>query len=488
MRQTRALATLCAIIFISLVVSLLHLNSNEFSSYIPQKAQDYFHYETPPSAEEISRLNGILTEFLSRPVLSYHDATLLNSQTCPVNGTNFDRNSVNGNSKKWADIPESQILAWRQDIVKYLRRKQIEAVGKATSASSSSNGQGNERKNKRGIVMAAGDRPSIIRARTSLRLLKSYNCTLPVEIFHFDSELSAPGLSHVLSDISELKNPDASSSGIHVTTRVVEQVSKGAGWKDFQIKGAAIQQSSFDDILYLDTDSYPLRNPEYLFEGREWRDTGLLLWPDYTKSHPTNPMWRLLGQPCRNEYEGESGQILISRTRHQDILWLIEYFALHHEEFYGFMGGDRESFRAAALLLGKSWTGPGRTNAIGGVKVPGDLRSGGHTMLQADPYGKWMFVHANLIKHSPFQRPLWSQVHRIRNDRFKEGTTYGNVDSPNDKLGDGVKVDVASNPKLVSAMSTFEGYDQSLVIIEEWDSYEELKGFEEKWYGFGGVH
>lgn len=489
MRQTRARATFSVLIFLAFIFSLLHLNSNDISHYIPQKAQNYFHYEVPPLSEEISRLNGILEEFLSRPILPYDEAVSLNSQTCPVEGTNFDRNAVHGNLKTWADIPESQIYAWREGIVTNLRRKQIEAAGKlASSSSSSGNEVGKERRGTRGIVMAAGDRPSLIRARTSLRLLKSYNCTLPVEIFHFDSELSAPALQSLLSDLSELKNSDSGSSGITVTTRVVNEVSKGTGWKDFQIKGAAIQQSSFDDILYLDTDSYPLRNPEYLFEGREWRDTGLLLWPDYTKSHPTNPMWRLLGQPCRNEYEVESGQILISRTRHQDILWLIEYFALHHEEFYSFMGGDRDSFRAAALILGKPWTGPGRMNAVGAAQIPGSPQSGGHTMLQADPYGKWMFVHANLIKHSHYKRPLWYQVHRIRDDGFKEGTTYGNIDSPNDKIGEGVKLDVAVNPRLVTSMSTFEGYDENLVAVDDWDSYEELKGFEEKWYGFGGVH
>lgn len=489
MRQTRALVIFGAIVFIALIVSLSHLNSDDLSSYIPQKAQNYFHYETPPDSEEISRLNGILEEFLSRPVLSYNDAVSMNSQTCPVNGTNFDRGAVDGNVKTWADIPSSQIYAWRKGITTNLRRKQIEMIGKASSSPlSNTDVPGMEKKINRGIVMAAGDRPALIRARTSLRLLKSYNCTLPVEIFHFDSELSAPALSSLLSDIKELQNSDSGTSGINITMRVVEDVSKGSGWKDFQIKGAAIQQSSFDEILYLDTDSYPLRNPEYLFEGREWRDTGLLLWPDYSKSHPTNPMWRLLGQPCRNEYEGESGQVMISRTRHQDILWLIEYFAFHHEEFYGFMGGDRDSFRAAALLLGKPWTGPGRMNAVGAAKIPGKPQSGGHTMLQADPSGKWMFVHANLIKHSQFAKPLWSQVHRIRDDSFKEGTTYGNIESPNDKIGEGVKLDVAVNPRLVTSMSTFEGYDEDLVAVEDWDSYEELKGFEEKWFGFGGVH
>lgn len=229
-RQTRALATFGAIIFIALVVSFLHLNLTEFSSYIPQKAQNYFHHETCLASDEISKLNGILEEFLSRLILPCNDAVSLNSRTCLVNGVNFDRNSMNGNSKKWADISSSQIFAWREGIVRHLCRKQIEALGKTLSSSSSSiNGLGDERKVKRGIVMAAGDRSALIRARTSLRLLISYNSTLPVEIFHFDTELSAPNLSSIVSDIVEQWGSGLDSSGTIVTKRVVKAVLKGAG-------------------------------------------------------------------------------------------------------------------------------------------------------------------------------------------------------------------------------------------------------------------
>ena len=161
----------------------------------------------------------------------------------------------------------------------------------------------------------------------------------------------------------------------------MEGITKGNGWKAFEIKGAAIQQSSFDDIIYLDTDSYLLQNPEVLFDSKSWKETGILLWPDYSKSNAANPLWRLVGQQCRNEYEGESGQIVISRSGHQDVLWLVEYFAIHYGEFYGFMGGDRDSFRAAALLLGKKWKGPGRLNAAAGVELQDNSTGGGHTML-----------------------------------------------------------------------------------------------------------
>ncbi|TVY82016.1 Alpha-1,2-mannosyltransferase MNN23, partial [Lachnellula suecica] len=449
--QTRHVAA--SILFVFVILSLLSWrNRNQIPEYL-EEAHDYFHPDEnqkppepasqsstplPPSDHETTNY-----EFLQRPLLSYEQAVEASSRSCPTKGVNFDAGSVSNNEQAWREIPTSRIESWRHDIAAYLDSKHAE--------------QGKEIRSKktggvRGIVMAAGDRAAVVRAQTNIRFLRSYNCTLPVEIFHFPNELSG----NEKSKLSDLSSTDESGHATKVTLRVVESISKGNGWKAFQIKGAAMQQSSFDEILYLDTDSYLLRNPEFLFEGKHWEETGLLLWPDYTKSHATNPLWRLVGQPCRNEYEGESGQILISRSRHQEMLWVVEYFALHHEDFYGFMGGDRDSFRAAALLLGKSWAGPGRLNAAAGVTLADKPREGGHTMLQADPDGRWLFVHANLIKHGRFPRPLWQRIHRAANDRYEQNTTYGSISVANQKLGDGVELFVQQAPKLETSFRVFE--------------------------------
>jgi alpha 1,2-mannosyltransferase len=487
--RTRIIAS--AIILLVIVFSFFcwkQWKANENPDHLRTGADDYSHPEEAQKTQPPDVVQG----FLQRPILSYAESVILNSKTCPTEGVNFDEGTVNDSEQKWRDIPSSKISDWRKGIAAHLDQKHREKQEKTRSESSpAKNGQGGETMGGRGIVMAAGDSAAVVRARTNIRLLRSYNCTLAVEIFHFPNELSAPEKS-LLEELSLLEQRSEEQQegpiGMKVSVRVVEGVRKGNDWKAFQIKGAAIQQSSFDEILYLDTDSYLLRNPGYLFESKHWKETGLMLWPDYTKSHATNPLWRLVGQTCRNEYEGESGQMLISRSLHQDLLWLVEYFAMHHHEFYGFTGGDRDSFRAAALLLGKKWTGPGRLNAAAGVVLKDYPHGGGHTMLQADPEGKWMFVHANLIKHARFSRPLWSRIHRIAEDKFSAESTYGDIHPPNNKLGDGVKLRVTYTPMMSTTLSTFEGYDEALVIVEDWDAYEELKGFEDKWFGFGGEH
>ncbi|KAI9055048.1 hypothetical protein LZ554_000014 [Drepanopeziza brunnea f. sp. 'monogermtubi'] len=462
----------------TLVVLSLLWNRMEIPDYVPETVHDYFHSEDASTSTSTSTSTpanqsrvDVAQRILALPLWTYDESVEASTPSCPTKGVNFDVGPVRDNAQQWRDIPSSQIMKWRREIADYLQKKTEE---KATAPKRGHGG--------RGIAMTAGDRNAVIRVRTSIRFLRSYNCTLPVEIFHFQSELS-PADKELLSELqTSAEGSDLDGGAGNVTFRVVEGVQKGDGWKDFQIKGAAIQQSSFDEILYLDTDSILVADPESLFESKAWEETGLLLWPDYTKSHPTSPIWRLVGQPCRNEYEGESGQMVISRSRHQDLLLVVEYMALHHDEFYGFMGGDRESFRAAALLLGKQWGGPGRMLAAAGAEGVG------HTMLQAGPDGQWMFVHANLIKHGMFPRPLWRQISRATQDRYAEGTTYGSIASPNDRIGEGVELRVQHESKLQTVMGTFEGYDDALVTVEDWDRYEELRGFEAKWERFGGVH
>jgi hypothetical protein len=205
--------------------------------------------------------SDVVQEFLQRPILTYAASVKLNSKTCPTEGVNFDEGAVKEQEEKWNRITPSKISRWRKDIAEHLYRKRNETQGEKKS--DATDGEGMELTKGRGIVMAAGDSSSVNRARTNIRFLRSYNCTLPVEIFHFRNEMSESD-KKLLEELSlPTENSDKKEevqSGMKVTVREVEGVRKEDLWKEFQIKGAAIQQSSFDEILYLDTDSYLLRS------------------------------------------------------------------------------------------------------------------------------------------------------------------------------------------------------------------------------------
>lgn len=53
--------------------------------------------------------------------------------------------------------------------------------------------------------------------------------------------------------------------------------------------------------------------------------------PDYWKTPSNNPMWAIMGVKCRNEWEMESGQMVIDKQRHLDVMLLVRYMMEHHD-------------------------------------------------------------------------------------------------------------------------------------------------------------
>ena len=57
----------------------------------------------------------------------------------------------------------------------------------------------------------------------------------------------------------------------------------------YQHTAAALLFSSFGEILYLDSDTFPVVNPDNIFDSWAFTSTGALLWPDFWK--PTESPW-----------------------------------------------------------------------------------------------------------------------------------------------------------------------------------------------------
>lgn len=127
----------------------------------------------------------------------------------------------------------------------------------------------------------------------SLRLLrKSYNSTLPAEVFHFPSE--SP---------SDAQVAEFASLGARVTSLEALDKAGGGRTKSFHLKGGALVAATkrFDEVLMLDSDNIPVRDPAFLFNSVEFRELGAVFWPDYWKDQPENVSSCL--QPLRAHVE-----------------------------------------------------------------------------------------------------------------------------------------------------------------------------------------
>lgn len=171
----------------------------------------------------------------------------------------------------------------------------------------------------------------------------------------------------------------------------------------YQYKMLAILMSKFENVMYLDSDLFPMRNVEYLFASKLYEDKGMFLWPDYW-TRTTNPLFyeiaehpvvenkmrysefdreqakksnqelpKLLTYTFRSsnfhDFEGslpnptsEAGVLLVNKSSHKRTLLLALYYNLFGPDFYyplmtqgGAGEGDKETFIAAAVVMGEPY-------------------------------------------------------------------------------------------------------------------------------------
>ncbi|CAF0913912.1 unnamed protein product [Rotaria sordida] len=132
-----------------------------------------------------------------------------------------------------------------------------------------------------GIVSSAyGAYNSCTRLIASLKLLRWLNCQLPVEIFSFHGELS----SDEITKLTQISN---------VTLIIIDHEESLADRKRaiYAIKPRAILKSTFEHVLWLDSDNIPIRDPTYLFYLSQYKDSTAIFWPDFWFMTIDNPVW-----------------------------------------------------------------------------------------------------------------------------------------------------------------------------------------------------
>eukprot|EP00198_Chlamydomonas_reinhardtii_P010664 XP_001700001.1 predicted protein [Chlamydomonas reinhardtii] len=166
-------------------------------------------------------------------------------------------------------------------------------------------------------------------------------------------------------------------------------------------------------VLFLDSDNAVLRDPTYLFDSPAYRDTGALLWPDWWSSTAAKEAPRILNVSASRMPHNtfESGQMVLDKARHWRGLLIAAYMNMHGRLFWELLHcyGDKETFAYGMLAAGEPyWVSPVPAGSVG-LEQEVCLKEGrgpprcrrqflGNTMLQHDPDGEPLFLHANYYK------------------------------------------------------------------------------------------
>ena len=235
----------------------------------------------------------------------------------------------------------------------------------------------------RGIVICAGGIRYLTNAWVGIRQLRSLGCRLPVEIWHLGPKEMDPAMADLLRPFG-VECVDACK------LRRRHPVRHLAGW---ELKAFAILHSQFREVLFLDADNFPVRNPEYLFAAAQYQKTGAILWPDYLRGldQKAAPVWRSCGlrQPAQ---EIESGQMLWDKRRCEKVLRLALWFNENSDFYYRHLHGDKDTFQLAFRKLRQPFS-----------LIPHPVKALPGAMCQHDFEGRRVFQHRNMAKWDLFE-------------------------------------------------------------------------------------
>lgn len=213
-----------------------------------------------------------------------------------------------------------------------------------------------------------------------VRVLRdTLKCKLPIQLWHFGGAEISPSMRHIMQSLDvELVDVEP--------LLAEEEFNLDNGW---QLKPYAIYKSRFSDVIYLDADQVPIRNPEFLFDTPEYHKTGAIFWPDIIDVIAENPIWELLQLEGQQLPSWESGQAVIDKQRHGVALLTCLYLNLQYEVVYSMIYGDKDTFLFA-------WKHSGCDASV----VPHRPYSDNRVMVQRDFEGAPLFQHRTNAKWS----------------------------------------------------------------------------------------
>jgi alpha 1,2-mannosyltransferase len=259
----------------------------------------------------------------------------------------------------------------------------------------------------RGIVIVAGNQQSLQRVRVILRALGKLGSRMPVELHYWDDELADEAKKDMTAMWQRLYFNDLSKA------KNIVKTNRDGWYINYQLKTAAVINSRFAEPLLLDSDNIPVVAPESLYDSAVYKEYGTVFWPDIARTRPNNPIWAIANTECRmDEYEQESGQLLVDKRRYFYHLQLAAWFSNERGQYYNeFLLGDKDLFRFAWHALRTQYGSPKKwLTSVGTIS---DGYYCGHSFAQHHPDdGRVAFLHGRLIKTMVPQVITWQRASR----------------------------------------------------------------------------
>lgn len=207
----------------------------------------------------------------------------------------------------------------------------------------------------RGIVTIVCGADFLASAWVMLRLQRHLGCTLPAEVW-------------LMRDRHWLPTVRRHFAKLGAKVRFYSPQTRLSPGKSpiFAAKPAVINASRFQEVLWIDADSFPACDPTHLFDSPEYRDRGAILWPEPAGFVSTKPeAWAMFGLPAdRETSECQGGELLFDKARVSPALRLALWCNQYRRTFYRVFMGDKDIFRFAFRKTGIPYAMPGQRSVL----------------------------------------------------------------------------------------------------------------------------
>jgi alpha 1,2-mannosyltransferase len=245
----------------------------------------------------------------------------------------------------------------------------------------------------RGIVSLAGP-ASIPFFLAQLRMLRRSGSFLPVEVFFKDE-------SAYEAHLCEKVIPQYHARCVVLSDILGSTPLKGVELEPAQLKTLALLFSSFEEVLWMDWDCFPLHKVDDLLDSDLFQSTGLVTWPDLWASTISPQFYQISQQevPAMTlRASSTSSVFLLSKRTHFLTTLLAAYYSQYGPSHYftllrqGAPGeGNNELFTQAALAAGEPlFTVSERVGPLG---KPIEAGISSSAMAQSDPIEDFRLTH-----------------------------------------------------------------------------------------------
>ncbi|KAL4887344.1 mannosyltransferase putative-domain-containing protein [Aspergillus karnatakaensis] len=245
----------------------------------------------------------------------------------------------------------------------------------------------------RGIVSTAGGQYFPVFLAT-LRMLRRTGSSLPMEVYMKDA-------SEYEKNVCEEVLPK-----LNARCLILSDVMGKEFIEHFQLKVFAVLLSSFEEVVWMDADCFPLHEPELLLDSEVFKSTGLITWPDFWQSSVSPLYFKISGQPetpMNGRQTTEAGVLLISKKTHIRTLLLAAYYNFYGPSHYfrllsqgGPGEGDKETFLQAASAVNEPFYAVSERVQAVGHPAPDGLS--GSAMAQSDPIEDYDLTTQGLLR------------------------------------------------------------------------------------------